>query len=401
MDINSCLSPHTPCLHITLTSITTDDIGDQSQYNYSTTATGVGAFDWDINITDFLAIKKPAISQGIYELSSNYTLHDRSYDVELFKDDCLTAPSGLDSFPLVFSQGINNPSGDTNEITLKWIYNQTKIEMSDLWTANKTGGEVDFCIRVNNYLPGDGWDGAATSMDEHYREIHFLEIIYKIEVDSLTDFNTTIDIKRVNATDGGEDFINYEEDIQVYQCDDSFDEITNPPPLNQGDYLQLCVETVDDSRFGVHSIKELDVSQNADNGNLYAYVNGYLDSPLTETMCTDSNTTGAICKAKMQLLSAYFDVESNPYGPIDDLFANGTVKLDYVGRRLSVDVPINVNMKNGNVGVGSERRLEENNGDFGITVELAAGDDSSGNFNLQGLLSSAMAFFAGGMYIFA
>jgi len=60
---------------------------------------------------------------------------------------------------------------------------------------------------------------------------------------------------------------------------------------------------------------------------------------LAESECKEDakNTSVAVCKTKMQLLSAYFDLD-NP----DNLFANGTVKLDYIGRRLSVDVPLNI-----------------------------------------------------------
>ena len=121
-------------------SYTPDELGPQSQYKYNTTQSIADAFAWDINITDFMEIEKPALSQGIYRLSTNYTLDDRSYDVELFLDDCLTAPTGEDNFPLVFFDATEDVQGDVNYVHLEWTYNQTKIEMSDMWTATRQEG---------------------------------------------------------------------------------------------------------------------------------------------------------------------------------------------------------------------------------------------------------------------
>jgi len=362
-----------------------NDIGDQSQYTYETLSTDTPQFDWNITITSFMSIDKPTTEQGIYNLRSSYLLDDRSYDVELFKDDCKTAPTGIDdSFPLIWNDGSNAPSGTINEVEFQWTYNQTEIENSDLWTANKTGGDVYFCIRVNNYLPTE-----VTGSDPFFREMNFLEVRYHIEVDSLTDFNATIDIERLAALESEENFINYEEDIQVYQCE-NFIEITSPPELTQGDYLQLCVETVDGSKFGVHSIKELDVSQNST--NIYPYIDGFIASPLAETDCIESNTTGAICRAKMQLLSAYFD-NDDPH----DLFAEGTVKLDYVGRRLSVDVP--VNLKYNHASVEGDRMLaEEGDASFGLEVSLSGDEkESSGIKSAATVLTAGAAMLAAGL----
>ena len=374
--------------------VTSGDIGTQSQYQYTTTSTSTPKFDWNITITSFMSIDKPTTEQGIYNLRSSYTLDDRSYDVELFKMDCETAPTGIDgsTFPLIWKDETNAPDSSdyTNDIELEWTYNQTEIEMSDLWTANKTGGDVYFCIRVNNYLPEGG--------DAFSREMNFLEVKYHIMVDSLTDFNATIDIEYQEPEDNFADkeFINYEEEIEVYQCDASFVEITSPPALTQGDYLQLCVKTPDESKFGVHSIKELDVSQNST--NLYPYIDGFITSPLAETACMASNTTDAVCRAKMQLLSAYFDEED----PLD-LFALGTVKLDYVGRRLSVDVPMKLRSGEAAAAAIDNRVLAESEGDasFGIEVELSGEEresESSGIVTAAGgVLTAGAAVLAAGL----
>ena len=104
----------------------------------------------------------------------------------------------------------------------------------------------------------------------------------------------------------------------------------------------------------------------------------------------------------MQLLSAYFD-STEP----DDLFANGTVKLDYVGRRLSVDVPLNLRYSSGdNTAVEAGRALaeEDEGSSFGIEVGLS-GDDGNASksdastfiFSIGGLFSASMAFLASWM----
>lgn len=242
--------------------------------------------------------------------------------VELFKDDCKTLPTP--SCPIIFYNNDNNITSMVNNLHLEFRYNQTMVEESDLWTASKTGGNVEFCIKVTNYI-----DPAMTL------GTNFHEVVYRIEVDSLTDFNETIDVTRTAELDGGVEVINYEEDIVVYQCDDAFDEIVSPSAVTQGDFVQICVETVEGSALEVHSIKELVVSQKGT--YRYPYVKGFVDSPLAESTCIASNTTEAKCKTKLQMLSAYFN-EVDP----EDVDVEGVVKLDYVGRRLraSVDVPL-------------------------------------------------------------
>lgn len=374
-----------------LSKVSADATGPQSQYTYETTSTTTPKFDWNITIVDFISIDTPTTEQGIYNLRSTYLLDDRSYDVELFKVDCETAPSGIDSFPLVYKTANEETVNDSEFTTeIEWTYNQTMIESSDLWTSNKTGGFSEFCIKLNNYLP-EGMDAFAT-------EIHFLEIKYKIEVDSLTDFNATIDVTRIDATDGGTDVINYEDEIEVFQCDDTYTEIASPPALTQGDFLQLCVKTLADSKFGVHSVKELDLSQLDATPSLYPYVDGFIDSPLAESDCKMDvkNTTDAVCKTKLQLLSAYFDLDDPA-----DLFANGTLKLDYVGRRLTVDVPVNLRV--GESALAAEgRALAESNEEagtsFGLEVSLSgSGESDASALSMGGLFSAGLAFLAAGM----
>ena len=371
----------------------------QSTYFYIATQSAP-KFDWNITLTDPLDIIKPTTEQGIYKMVTEYILDDKHYSVSLYKKDCLNKPTPMNAISLVLEDIDNNINANNeNKVQLMFSYNQTSVQRSDLWTANKTGGYSEFCIKVRNFLEEDGNPLA--------RQIHFLEVKYRIEVDSLTDFNETITVDRIDATDGGVEEINYEEEITVFQCKDDYTEITSPVPLTQGDFLQICVTTKGDSKFGVHSIKELDVSQQDNTSStpsLFPYVDAFVDSPLAESDCKAKNTSAAICKTKMQLLSAYFD-STEP----DALFANGTVKLDYVGRRLSVDVPVSIRY-DGDGAVTEEaaasagRVLAE--GDegpsFGIEVGLSGDDGSASDASLSllsigGLFSAGMAFLIAGM----
>ena len=364
-------------------------LGVASQASYPRDDSDTPTFDWNITVLELLSIDKPTEEQGIYTLRSKYVLDDRSFDVEFFKVDCLTPATAITDFPINYKTADIVEDGNSTEIDVEffWTYNQTEVESSDIWTANMTGGYSKFCIRVSNYLE---------ETDDFSREIHFLEVKYEIQVDSLTDFNTTIDVARIDATDGGIEEINYEEEIEVYQCKDNFDEITSPVPLTQGDFLQLCVTTVTGSKFGVHSIKELDVSQVDTTPSLYPYVDGFIDSPLAETACLEDakNTSAAVCKAKMQLLSAYFDLDDPA-----DLFANGTVKLDYVGRRLTVDVPVSLRYSDSVVPEAGRALAEEGGASFGLEVGLSgeAGESDATALSMGALFSAGMAFFAAGM----
>lgn len=385
----------------------------QSMYCYSDTSAAADVdpvTDWNITLDDELRIDHYLTENGYYPdglfvMSTNYTMHDHHYDVQLFESDCLTAPTGdYGNFPLIFILADNDPTAGLElDVELFFLYNQTMIETSSLWTANKTGGYSEFCIRVSNYLAEEEdafSSGPAAAGGEYETEINFLEVIYRIEVDSITEFDTSVNIERISATDGGVDFIDYEETIDVYQCDDSFTEITSPPELTQGDYLQVCVSTAAGSNFGVHSIKELDVSQ--DSANVYPYVDAYLDSPLTFTDCTASNQTDAICKAKMQLLAIYFEDEDP-----SNLDVEGTVKLDYVGRRLSVDVPVSVSLKSSGArsaavaAAEGGRKLEESGSSFAMEVKITSAEDESGSsaLSVASMMSTAVAFLAGMLFL--
>jgi len=199
------------------------------------------------------------------------------------------------------------------------MYNQSVVQSSNLWTANSTGGDVDFCIKLSLY-----------SNSSNGILFNFVETIYKVQVDLTSGFSTNVDVVRTAANDGGAEIIDVEEDILAYQCDDAFEEVTSPPQLTQGDSLQICVETNGTSVYEVGKIKDVVVSQNGTKS--FDYVTSFEDSYWASSLCTSINTTASKCKVKMQLLGDYF-TDTDP----SDLIVSGFVKMDYVGRRLVGD----------------------------------------------------------------
>ena len=205
-----------------------------------------------------------------------------------------------------------------NHLGISFLYNQSLVQASNLWTANTTGGAVDFCVKLSLY-----------SNSSNGILFNFIETVYQIQVDLVSGFSTEVDIIRTEAGDGGVDIIDVDENITVYQCNDTYDEITSPPALTQGDSLQICVETEDGSVFEVESFKDVTVSQNGT--KVFDYVSNFVDSYWASSSCKDTNTPTSVCKLKMQLLGDYFS-DSDPA----DLTVEGLVKMDYLGRRRRV-----------------------------------------------------------------
>ena len=86
-------------------------------------------------------------------MTTNYTLDDRHYKVELYKKDCKTQANVENAITFKTGENTNTPiNSKDNFAHLVFQYNQTMVESSDLWTANKTGGNVEFCIKFSNFL---------------------------------------------------------------------------------------------------------------------------------------------------------------------------------------------------------------------------------------------------------
>jgi len=270
----------------------------------------ISSFSWDVELVIPGYLKDPPIADGVHQFVSMYNISDRDYAIEVFKTDCLTPSNGL---PLV--ETIDAKEGGANSLKAMFVYNQTVIQSSSLWSANTTGGDVDFCLKLSLY-----------SNSSNGILFNFIETIYKIEVDLTTGFSTQVDAIRTASGDGGVETIDIDENVTVYQCNDSYVEIESPPALTQGDALQICVETEDDSMFEVGNFKDVTVSQNGT--KTYKYVSNFVDSYWASTSCIGTNTSVSVCKLKIQLLGEYFS-DSDPV----NLIVEGDVKMDYLGRR--------------------------------------------------------------------
>ena len=275
-----------------------------------TVAPTLDPFSWGIDLDTPGYLKNPPIQDGVQQFITKFNISDRDYEVELFETDCLTASTGVSLL-----NTIDSKSDGKNHIEAVFLYNQSVVQASSLWSSNTTGGDADFCVKLSLYTNSSG--GIL---------FNFIETIYKIEVDLVTGFSTQVDVVRTTAGDGGVETIDAEENITVYQCNDTYDEVESPSALTQGDALQICVETEDDSVFEVAQIKDVTVDQNGT--KTFDYVTSFADSYWAQSSCQAVGTKASVCKVKMQLLGDYFE-DADP----TDLTVSGFVKMDYLGRR--------------------------------------------------------------------
>lgn len=357
---------------------------------------------WGISLIDELVIVQSG-DPGMFLLSTNYTMDDHHYDVELLENDCYTAPSGPNNFPLTFENVFNQPSTITkkNNVELQLLYNQTIVQDSSLWKSSPSGGSVNFCIRVNSYL--------EQGSDPFGFKVNSLETKYNLMITSISDVDgTSFDIARAEAGIGSSDYINYSEDIVAYTCNDVYQSTVKS--YSQGDAVNVCIETFSGSPFEVHSIKDLTVSQ-LDSSTFpesitssYQFVTDYEDSELAESNCINSNTTSAVCMIRFQLLAEWFVKEKLTLSG-NILRVDGSIKIDFLGRRL--DVPIQQNLRRSRsiedeavsvrVLTGPQHPKEQAN--FFTTIHLSEDLESSSSSSKRSfpgfLFSTAMVLIAG------
>lgn len=313
-------------------------------------------FSWDLVLNTPGYLVDPPISDGVEHFFTSYNVTERDYTVEVFKTDCSTASAGLPIVSQVMA---------SDKLDVTFLYNQSLVQTSNLWTANTTGGDVDFCIKVSLF--------SNTTLDSIL--FNFIETIYKIQVDLTTGFSTSVDLVRTAAGDGGVETIDLDENITVYQCNDTYDEITAPPALTQGDSLLICVETEEDSAFEVGKIKDVTIDQNGTKS--FDYVTEYVDSYWATSACIATNTSAAKCKVEMMLLGDYFE-DAEP----TDLTVTGFVKMDYLGRRRR-----KLMEKYGpKMGSMMSRKLEtENRAAFSLDVSIGGEAEAAGTTSDEGM----------------
>ena len=283
--------------------------------------------------------------------------------MEVFKTDCATPTDGLTLINTNDSKDSATGTG-TNHVEVTFLYNQSVVQESNLWTSNSTGGDVDFCLKLSMY-----------SNSSNGILFNFMDTIYKVEVDLMSGFSTEVDVVRTTAGDGGMNIFDVDENITVYQCDDSYNVITSPPVLTQGEALQICVETEDGSAFEVSSFKDVKVSQNGTKA--FDYVTNFADSYWASSSCKDTNTPASVCKLKMQLLGHYFS-DADPA----DLTVEGVVKMDYLGRRVLMLRELSMSSLGGDGGAASAATGADFSIDVAITSESNTNNEEDGDMNV-------------------
>jgi len=259
--------------------------------------------------------------------------------MEVFTNDCVTPSNAL-----ALNSTNDSKNSGTNRLEVIFLYNQTVIQESNLWTATLTGGNVDFCLKLGIYSNSSG--GIL---------FNFIETTYQVQVNLITGFSTNVDVVRNVAGDGGVETIDVDENIIVYQCSDTYQQILSPPALTQGDALQICVKTDDGSVFEVTSFKDVSINQNGT--KTFNYITNFANSYWASSSCRDTNSTVSLCKLKMQLIGDFFS-DTNPA----DLTVEGVVKVDFLGRRI-------LQMGSGSSG-GETKRT-----DFSLNVAIGTSND--------------------------
>jgi len=337
----------------------------------------ISQFSWELELDTPGYLKSPPnADDGVQEFITAYNISDRDYQIDVYKSDCSSLSHGL---PL--KTVIDNKSSGKNHIEAVFLYNQSLVQMSNLWEANATGGDANFCVKLGLYT--NATNGIL---------FNFIETKYQIQVDLTSGFSSAVDIVRTEAFDGGSETIDIDENITVYQCDDLFNELTSPSPLTQGDSLQICVETEEDSVFEVGAIKDVEITQNGTKN--FMYVDSFVDSYWADASCVSVNTTSSKCKVQMQLLGDYFD-DTNP----EDLIVTGFVKMDYLGRRrllgadsldvtkFTLDVSLSESIKPVVEGTLDTVDDEEN---FVGNADKMPGSDASPTSKLYGIVISVL-----------
>ena len=135
----------------------------------ASTRPSLDPFSWDLELVTPGYLKDPPIEDGVQEFITSFNMSDRDYVIQVLKPDCLTSSTGL---------SLINTTHISNSLEATFMYNQSVIQSSNLWTSNSTGGDVDFCVKLSMY-----------SNSSNGILFNFIETIYRIQVDLTTGFS--------------------------------------------------------------------------------------------------------------------------------------------------------------------------------------------------------------------
>jgi hypothetical protein len=353
----------------------------------SPTITGADQFEWDISI-----MRDANYSSTESAIDMSFNISNRAYTIDVLDSDCITKVEDA----LHLTETVTGIGDGFKEVDISLHINQIQIEgsSSEIWTNTTSGGEIEFCILTSLFL---------TSAEENL--INFLETKAKVNVDKTSGFEVdSIQTFRTAASVAQENDINIEEAIDVYQCNNEFTAIESPPPLAQGNVLQLCVHVNDTSSiYAIGEIFALNITQGnkdpleiiSSNGNDILYPS------ITEVIYQDgANKVG---KVKFQLLGSFFD-QTAPA----DLDISGVVHLVLKTRRRRLyfqdsGVVSTRSMVEGSEHEWKSRKLQaeefdNTDGTFALKVSLEDVNDASYAYVKIGctfmILAISCAFFA-------
>jgi len=308
----------------------------------------------------------------------DYNISNRFFELDVFQSDCTTKVNDT----LKETETITSLGGGFKMVAVSVDINQTTIEGSgsSIWNTTATGGEINFCLGMSLFL-----DESKNVL------VNFLNTQFKTYVDKTSGFNiATIDTVRTSADGGGDTNINYEEDIDAFQCDNSYSRIISPPDLSQGDIMEVCVQVEDyDSVFEVSDIFSFTIEQGSKAPIQVISNAGATQTYPALTEVVKNGGLNQIVKLKFQLLGSFFD-DNNP----DPLQVVGTVKLAVKSRRRHLLQDSNTDLLHS---IMADTRKLQNDDDatFSMEVDLVRGSESNACKKMTSILSTVIT--VGGM----
>jgi len=323
-------------------------------------------YEWYIDLIN------NATMSGERALLIDFNISNRVFDIDVFQNDCVTSVIGA----LKETETVTGLGNGFKKVAVSVEIDQAEIEGDNVWTSSANGGEIDFCIVMKLFL------------NETRRDlIQFMETQFKIIVDTTAQFTISeITTDRISARSGGVENIDYEVDIDAYQCEDDGSRKI-PTLMTQGDIMQVCV-MVDESTSSIFEINQI-YSFNITQGTggtpvkvLYNDGNSMQYPTLTDVEKIDLPNN--IIKVKFQLLGSFFS-HDDP----DSLKVSGIVKLALTKTRRHLQ-------ESAGAAFSVPRKLQRENSEFSLDVDLVGGSTSSAWKNSANVLSSAI--LAGGVY---
>jgi len=213
------------------------------------------------------------------------------YGLDVFEEGCENLlPDGL----LHVSPSHNDISGGFAGLRVDVELNQAAIEDDTIWTPDPdgVGGSFKFCLSTSLYK-GDIKD------DDH--RVTRKNVLFDVSVNNVVSFSeggitvTAEELEEANIA------IEFQGEIDVYQCDDQGEEIESVP-IGPFDLLNVCVKVKDSENTKVTEFVNFSVKQGP--FVFSAIQNGIIDY-LNEDVVT--KVCGVYyCRVSMQPVAAFF-----------------------------------------------------------------------------------------------